>query len=142
MEVTKIIYTDPNSGEQIEKQFNTTVPSMLGSFWWKYCIENNIITVEEIEDTEDEDYLSDKEFQYLLKKFKMYTFGYTIKECIACIYDLWQDFILSDEQEYALYKYIDPEDRYNDIEEYYYQFNRTNPLRKILEHYKKVYKNK
>ena len=44
---------------------------------------------------------------------------------------LWNDYILSDEQEEILYTIVDPEEKYNNVEMYYNNMDYDNPLREI-----------
>jgi len=59
--------------------------------------------------------------------------GWSIQRRLACIYDLFMDYMISIEQETELYTLVDPEEQYNDVSKYYYDdsFDR-NPLKEIL----------
>ena len=46
------------------------------------------------------------------------------KDMIAEIYNLYQDYLISEEQETELYKTIDPEEKYNDVSVYWYDEDR------------------
>lgn len=79
------------------------------------------------------DYLSGDKFKGLITEIKrLKNNGWNIPKLIACIYDLWNDYILSDEQEEILYTIVDPKEKYNNVEMYYNNMDYDNPLRKIL----------
>lgn len=50
---------------------------------------------------------------YILKKY-----GTAVKQIIACIYELFQDSMISEAQEEELYKLADPEEQFNSPSEY------------------------
>lgn len=65
--------------------------------------------------------------------------GWDITYRLACIYDLFMDYLISIKQEEELYNFVDPEEKYNDVSKYYYddEFCR-NPLKEILGYAKEV----
>ena len=57
--------------------------------------------------------------------------GWTIEEMCACIYDLWSDYCISEEQEEELYFIADPTDELGDIAPAECRCERENPLNKV-----------
>ena len=53
--------------------------------------------------------------------------GTTIQYCVGCIYGLFQEYYLSEDQEIELYMFVDPEEKYNDCSEYWEEVT-DNPL--------------
>ena len=82
--------------------------------------------------------MSEEKFDYLEPskyegvKRKLSELDMDIPSKLACIYDLWQDYILSDEQEEHLYRLVDPEDKHNDVTEYWNNMDYDNPLLEVL----------
>lgn len=55
----------------------------------------------------------------------------SVPTILAYIYDLYQNWLISEEIEVQLYGFIDPEDEYNDVSEYWWNTNtKNNPLKK------------
>lgn len=54
--------------------------------------------------------------------------GRDIKELLAWIYDLYQEYVLSDEQEEKLYEFVDPNETFNDVVEYWRDYDGNNLL--------------
>ena len=55
------------------------------------------------------------------------------KKLVAYIYDLFQEYMISEEQESELYAIADPEEKYNDCWEYWANMEEENPLIAIAE---------
>ncbi len=66
---------------------------------------------------------------YLLEMMRR---GYGIKKCLACVYDLYQEGLISEDEEAELYDAVDPKRRYNCVADYWYDFNEINPLMECL----------
>ena len=58
--------------------------------------------------------------------------GTEIPKLVAYVHDLWQDYIISDDQESELYWAADPEVKYNDVSEYWNNMTEENPLMELL----------
>lgn len=56
------------------------------------------------------------ELRTLCKKLKE---NYSIPYLVGCVYDLFQDYLISEEQEEELYNLVDPEELYNSPSEYW-----------------------
>ena len=77
--------------------------------------------------------MSDYLFSKVKKKlYQMIVSGVSIKTCLACIYDLYQDYRISEEQETELYYIADPKEEFNEVSEYYHNYDGDNPLRCCL----------
>lgn len=63
---------------------------------------------------------------------EMMVAGKDIKYMIACIHDLYQDYIISEDQEMELYEIVDPEEKYNDVWDYWNEMNEPNGLMELL----------
>lgn len=82
---------------------------------------------------DDSDYLDEKTYLNIKKKLKELKIqGWEIYKLVACIYDLWMDYILSDKQEAELYWIADPTESYNDCGKYLNDMDYDNPLREVL----------
>ena len=76
------------------------------------------------------DYLEPSKYEGV--KRKLSELDMDIPSKLACIYDLWQERVLSDEQEEELYALVDPEEKYNNVYDYWYYMDFDNPLWEIL----------
>ena len=82
---------------------------------------------------DDSDYLNEEIYMSIKKKLnELKIQGWEIYKLVACIYDLWMDYILSDKQEAELYQIVDPKELYNDCGKYLYDMDYDNPLREVL----------
>lgn len=54
-----------------------------------------------------------------------------IKHLLACVYDLWQEYIITDDQEAELYALIDPNEKYNNVWDYWNDLE-TNELMDLI----------
>ena len=50
---------------------------------------------------------------------------------IGCIYGLYQDYQISEEQEQELYNLVDPDEKYNNCSQYWNELDYNNPLERI-----------
>lgn len=66
------------------------------------------------------------------KILKLKANGTEIPKLVAYVHDLWQDYILSDEQEAELFEAADPEEKYNDVYDYWDNMTEENPLMELL----------
>ena len=48
---------------------------------------------------------------------------------LACIYDLWQNYEIEEKEEEELYDYVDPNEEYNNVSEYWWNMDYENPLK-------------
>lgn len=55
-----------------------------------------------------------------------------VKYMIACIHDLYQNYIISEDQEMELYEIVDTEEKYNDVWDYWNEMNEPNGLTELL----------
>ena len=58
---------------------------------------------------------------------------YPVEICLACIYDLFQNYDISEELEVELYGMADPEDEFNNVHDYWYDYDGVNPLAEVME---------
>ena len=78
-------------------------------------------------------YLSEEQMEKLKTKCKEeLSNGRPIKYLVGCIYGLYQDYMLSDEQENELYQLVDPEEKYNKCSEYWSEIDDENILAEVL----------
>ena len=80
---------------------------------------------------EDEDYLPMDKFEGLKRYIKELQSKYDIPYLVGCIYDLFQEYILSEEQERELYEIVDPKERFNECSKYW-EWIDENPLMNYL----------
>lgn len=66
--------------------------------------------------------------QYKTKVENLLSSGMGIKQLLACVCDLYQDGLIDEDQEIALYDTIDPYEMYNDVEAYWMSMDFENPL--------------
>ena len=67
------------------------------------------------------------------KLYQMIVSKYPLKDILACIYDLFQEYLISEEQETELYTIADPKETFNDVADYYFdEFNGENPLKEAI----------
>ena len=59
---------------------------------------------------------------------QMLSDGWDIRKCLACIHDLYQEYLISEEQEVSLYYVADPCDQYNNVHDYWNDMDYENPL--------------
>ena len=59
--------------------------------------------------------------------------GWEIPKLVACVYDLFQDYLISEAQEEVLYIIADPFEKYNEPSEYWREMDYANPLREAIE---------
>lgn len=144
---TQIAYKNSIIGEYIIKQFNTILPDIINNSLQDHYIKNNLIKVKEIDNInkeeieEEEEYLSEETFDFLKRRLRIRIGGYPIEKQVAFIYGLWQDYYLSDKQVEELYLYVDPYNKYADVEDYYDQLKTNrNPLKELIESYEKRHK--
>ena len=82
---------------------------------------------------EEYDYLSQEKFDEVKVKLRqMLNDGWEVPKMVACIYDLFQEYIISETQEQILYQIADPFEDYNECSEYWYEMDYDNPLLQIL----------
>ena len=61
-----------------------------------------------------EEWLSQEKFEMVKSKLEeMIEDGWEIPKMVACIYELYQDYIISKVQEAVLYEIADPEEEFN-----------------------------
>lgn len=82
---------------------------------------------------EEYDYMSQEKFNQVKVKLKqMIDDGWEIKKMVACIYDLFQDYDISEAQEEELYKIADPFDQYNECGDYWREMDYDNLLVQVF----------
>ena len=57
--------------------------------------------------------------------------GWDVTLLIACIHDLWDEYLCSEEQEVELYNLVDPKELFNNVCDYYPDGDYENPLLEI-----------
>ncbi len=57
--------------------------------------------------------MEQKQFESLKKKAKELTKKYSIKDLVAEVYNIFQDYLISEDQETELYYIVDPEEKEN-----------------------------
>lgn len=62
------------------------------------------------------------------KLIKMEKAGYLIQEKLACIHDLFHNYLIDEEQEEELYKFVDPDNDFNNVHSYWENYIGENPL--------------
>lgn len=89
---------------------------------------------EDIEDEYREDCcLSNARFEKVKQKvIDMKFSGWEIYKIVACIYDLFQSYLISETQETILYNLADPKERFNNCSGYWRDMNYENPLIEIV----------
>lgn len=65
---------------------------------------------------------------YYEKLDQMERDGFTIPQQLACIYDLYQDYRIDEPEEIDLYFYVDPDEEFNNVSEYWHEMDFENPL--------------
>lgn len=136
MDVTVIKYINPKTNQIEEYKINATDVDKVKIEWWYFCKSKGfIIDVDEIETDEEITFLSQKEFDYLLEQIDNCRKYYTIEQCLGCVYDLWRNSVISDDQEEELYEYIDPLEEHNKINQYLEELNK-NFLKELIEQYR------
>lgn len=80
-----------------------------------------------------EEWLSQEKFEMVKSELeKMIKAGWEISKMIACIYELFQEYIISETQEQILYNIADPFEDFNECSKYYKEMDYDNPLMSIL----------
>ena len=78
-------------------------------------------------------YMSQEQFDNVKAKLEqMVDDGWEISKMVACIYDLFQEYIISETQEQILYQIADPFEDYNECGDYWREMDYGNPLLQIL----------
>lgn len=54
--------------------------------------------------------------------------GMSIQNILACIHDVWQNYLIDEDEENYLYNIADPNEEYNDVHDYWYNMDFENPL--------------
>ena len=100
-----------------------------------YCLVQRIKELEfkhENKPDEEYDYISYEQMEIIKSKCKEeLTLMTNPPYLLGCIHELYQEYIISEEQQMELYKYVDPDDNYNNIYKYYSQID-TNVLKKAI----------
>lgn len=79
------------------------------------------------------EYLCQEKFDAVKAKLtRMMADGWEIPKLVACVYDLFQDYIISEEQEIELYSLVDEDERYNDVGSYWWDIDYENPLLQVI----------
>ena len=82
---------------------------------------------------DDEEYIIDEQMETVKKKCKeLMNDGISPKYIIGCIYGLYEDYVISEEQELELYQLVDPQDEYNEPSEYWWVIDGDNELAKCI----------
>lgn len=77
--------------------------------------------------------LSEKKFNMVKDALNvMKKSGWQTYKMVACVHELWREYIISGDQAEELYWIADPEEKYNDTAEYYSEMDYKNPLMEVL----------
>ena len=68
------------------------------------------------------------ESKYAERVRKMLEDGYTIEQAVACIYDLFQNYLIDEPEEIRLYDIADPKEEHNRCFDYWQAMDYENPL--------------
>ncbi len=82
-------------------------------------------------DNEEYEYLDFVTFHEVRAMIQLMQYKYDTKTILACIYDLYQEYLISDSQEAELYELADPDDEYNEPSKYWRELEIENPLLEI-----------
>lgn len=81
----------------------------------------------------EDEYLCQEKFDAVKAKLaQMMADGWEIPKLVACVYDLFQDYIISERQEIELYNFVDKDERYNDVGSYWRNMDYKNPLLQVI----------
>ena len=53
---------------------------------------------------------------------------YTIEQLLACVYDLFQNYQIDEDEENELYDFLDPKEEFNFVSDYWMKMDFPNPL--------------
>lgn len=77
--------------------------------------------------------ISEEKFEEVKQKIIDMKFsGWEIYKIVACIYDLFQSYLISETQETILYNIADPKERFNNCSGYWRDMDYDNPLMKVI----------
>lgn len=86
-----------------------------------------------IYDDNDEEYITDEQMEIVKEKCKeLMNRGVSPKYIIGCIYGLYEDYTISEEQESELYQLVDPQDEYNETSDYWQAIDEDNELARCI----------
>lgn len=87
-----------------------------------------------IYDDDDEKYITENQMNKIkLKCYEELKNATDPRYLIGCIYDLYQSYIISEEQETELYMLVDPREEYNNVSQYYEDIaDSNNPLKECI----------
>ncbi len=82
----------------------------------------------------EHDYISNIEMCVIRAAVELMKYNpkYTVKDILACIYELYQEYLITDSQEEELYKLADPDNEFNEPSQYYKDMKFKNPLIELL----------
>lgn len=81
----------------------------------------------------EDEYLRREKFDAVKSKLaQLIAEGWETPKLVACIYDLYQEYIISNEQECELYDIADPHEDYNECFRYWMEMNYENPLLQVI----------
>ena len=84
-------------------------------------------------DDDDEEYITDKQMETVKEKCKeLVNDGMSPKYIIGCIYGLYEDYVISEEQESELYQFVDPREEYNEPSDYWQAIDGDNELARCI----------
>ena len=95
-------------------------------------VDNGATFIVSLNDEEQNRILNEKIFNYYITKVKkMLVNGYTREQTIGCIYGLYNNYLINEATENALYKMVDPDDKINESPgDLWYKIGFDNPLEK------------
>lgn len=86
-----------------------------------------------IYDDDDEEYITDEQMETIKAKCKeLLDQNTSPKYLVGCIYGLYENYIISEEQESELYQFVDPHELYNETSDYWWAIEGDNELAKCI----------
>lgn len=86
-----------------------------------------------IYDDDEGEYITDEQMETVKRKCKeLMNDRMNPKYIIGCIYGLYQDYVISEEQESELYQFVDPQDEYNEPSDYWWAIDGDNELARCI----------
>lgn len=80
-----------------------------------------------------ETYLTNDEFNRVKCRLQeMIDDLWEVPKMVACIYDLFQDYLISETQEQVLYAIADPFEEFNECSDYWRDMDYMNPLLDVI----------
>ena len=96
------------------------------------CVDDVYVEVTESELQSDDCAMNSIQFAKVREKCKeLLSAGTEIKNMVGFVYDLFQEYLISEEQEDELYLLVDPKEEFNECGDYWYEYVGKNPLLEV-----------